>query len=195
MLSFKLPNFSNLSSRERIMAGAGIAVVSLLLLDKVAIGPLLNNARKINRDALRLEEEIRTQNRILARKPQIMAESQAYKDYLSDDSPEQVSMASLLREIETLGRQSGVTLGAVKPVEGGSSEINQEFAIEVEFRATLAQWVHFVYLIESSSAFFHIDRAKIDRASDELNLLQSSIRLVTKIVKNGSVLDNPPGEG
>lgn len=99
-------------------------------------------------------------------------------------------MASLLREIETLGSRSGVALGAVKPLQSATDEeavegtvempVTASFSIEVDYKGSLDEWVHFLYLLETSRSLFEIERATVSRMEEGSSQVEGSLRVTTK---------------
>ena len=93
-------------------------------------------------------------------------------------------MASLLREIETLGKESGISLGEIKPLatQGDDGSV-QEYVFEIHSTCTLKQWIHFVYLLQSSNSLFQVDRATVAATEGNPGVLDSALRLTRRIPK------------
>ncbi|MBI3324654.1 MAG: type 4a pilus biogenesis protein PilO [Candidatus Omnitrophica bacterium] len=178
-----LPNFATMSRRERMLAAGSVLVLSSVLLDRGVLSPWLGHMAKVRREIQQLETDLRNYDALLARKSQIQAEAEAYREYLSPPSRE-TDMAALLREVEALGKESGVTLGEMKPTEGASSELYQEYTIDVQYQGSLEQWVRFVYLLQTSTALFTIERGAVARTTDEgSGTLQGSLRLSGRVIR------------
>jgi hypothetical protein len=101
-------------------------------------------------------------------------------------------MASLLREVETLGSRSGVALGQVKPLEGTAEGATGTFAIDVTCKGSLPEWVHFVYLLQGSRSLFEIERATVERMEEGSNQMKGSMRLTSKTYQGGQGAVIPP---
>ena len=181
----RLPKLSQLSVRERLLAAGAIFVFSILLLDRVVFEPWWRHARQVNENIAKLERSSRTYRQLLERKPRIMAEVEAYSSYLSQVSADPEEMATLLREIERVGKESGVSLGEVKPLPPEGDESFQEYAFEIHTTGTFKQWVHFVYLLQSSASLFQIERATMGVKEAESSVVDSSIRLVRRVMVVG----------
>ena len=177
-----LPKFSALSTRERLLAAGVVFVVSVLLLDRVVLGPWWRHVHEVKQEIRRLQKSIRTYEQLLDRKPQLLAEVEAYSVYLRQLESGQADVASLLREIETIGKESGISLGEVKPVTTGGESL-QEYLFEIHFNGSLKQWIHFVYLLQTSKTLFQIDRAAISAQEGNPGTLDGSLRLVRKVMK------------
>ncbi len=177
-----IPKFSALSTRERLLTAGVVFVMCVLLLDRVVLGPWWRHIHDVNQEIHRLTKSIRTYEQLLERKPQLLAEVEAYSAYLRQLEAGQGDVAALLREIETIGKESGISLGEVKPVTG-SSESLQEYFFEIHFNGSLKQWIHFVYLLQTSKTLFQIDRAALGAAEGNPGMLDGSLRVVHKVMK------------
>ncbi len=185
MKRLAVPTLSSLSRRERLLAMAGLLVMAVMALDRGVLGPWLRHTRTIHQEIQRLEAMIRSDRELIRRKPQILGQAQAYQEYLSLDQGAEPDMASLLREIETLGSRSGVSLGQVKPLEGTTEGSPRSFAIEVEYKGSLQEWVHFVYLLQTSRSLFEVERATVARMEEGASQVQGSLRLTSRVNRAG----------
>ena len=187
-----VPSLSSLSRRERLLVMAGALILSVMALDRGVLGPWLRHTRTIHQEVQRLEAMIRSDRELSRRKPLILGQAQAYQDYLSLAQSSEPDMASLLREIETLGSRSGVSLGQVKPLEVAAAEgSSQRFAIEVDYKGSLQEWVHFVYLLQSSRSLFEVERATVARMEEGSGQVQGSLRLTSQVNPSGTSIVVP----
>lgn len=180
-----VPSLSSLSRRERLLAMAGALILSVMALDRGVLGPWLRHTRTIHQEIQRLEAMIRNDRELSRRKPKILEQAQTYQEYLSLTPSPEPDMASLLREIETLGGRSGVSLGRVKPLEETTEGLPQSFAIEVEYKGSLQEWVHFVYLLQTSRSLFEVERATVARMQEGSSQVQGSLRLTSQVNHSG----------
>ncbi len=176
----KFPKFSDLSARERLLAAGVVFVFSISLLDRVVLGPWWRHTQEVSQDIKRLEKAIRTYEQILPRKPQILAEVKAYSGYLHPAGSGQEDVAALLREIETLAKESDVSLGEVKPLTAPGDKSTQGYAIEVHYTGTLKQGIQFIYLLQTSKSLFQFDRAALSLKAADTGTLDGSLRLTRK---------------
>ena len=191
MLKLSVPNPSSWSRRERLIAAGSVFVLTLLVIDRLVLGPWLKHSVTIRQDIRKLEESIRTQRQLLSRWPVIQAEAAAYAEFLDPKSVGAVDMASLLREIESLGAESGVSLGEVKPLASSSNSLYDQLAIEVHCRGSMEQWVHFMYLLQTSKSLLEIERASVEKSNDDPSVVDGTTRLTSKLIRNQAA---PPTE-
>ena len=183
-MKLALPNFSAMSRRERMLVVGSCFVLSVVLMDRLVLGPWWQHISRVRQDIHRLEEAIRTDLQLLSRQPQVELESLAYRDYLRAPGVPEPNLAALLREIESLGTESGVSLGEVKPSEGTPNALYRQYDINVESRGTLEQCVHFLYLLQSSKLLFGLDRVTLEHSTEDPATLKASLQLTSKVILN-----------
>ena len=177
----KLPDPSKLSARERLLAAGVAFIFCVLMLDRVVLGPWWQHRIEVQQEIRRLESSLRVGRRLLEHKPQIMEQMQAYSSYLTEAGGEQKDMAALLREIETMGKESGLSLSEVKPLTAQTAEgVSEGHAFDVSYTGSLQQWIHFVYLLQSSKTIFQIERATLGLKESGSELLSGSLRLTRR---------------
>jgi len=178
----KVPKFSELSRRERLLAFGSLLVISGVLLDRVVLGPWGRHTHHVRQEIERLESALRQESDLLRREPEIRAEATLYQEYLRADDAPAPDIAAVLREIEGLGAQSGITLGEVKPLEGVRKEAYQEYVVDIQYRGSLEQWIHFLYLLDQSTSLFEVDRATIARADADPSQVEGMLRVSSKVM-------------
>ena len=194
---------TNLSRRERLLAIGSALVIVVVGMDRLVLGPWLRHIQTTRVEIQRLEKMIRSDRELLRRKPQILGQAETYREYLQPaGQPAELDMASLLREIETLGSRSGVALGAVKPIQSEAGEAEEgaleaaealpSLAIEVDYKGSMDGWVHFLYLLETSRSLFDIERAMVARIEEGSSQVEGSLRVSTKASPSAGTQASPP---
>ena len=180
-----LPKLSSLSARERLLAAGVIFVISTVLLDRVVLGPWWKHVQEVREEIRKLEATIRTYQRLVDRKPQILAEVEVYSGYLAQAGSSSLDTAALLREIETLGRESGISLGEVKPLAPTEDDLYRQQSFEVHYTGTLEQWVRLLHMLQMSKLLFQVNRASLAAADRDAERLDGSLRLTQRVLKSG----------
>ncbi len=176
-------DLSRMSRRERLLTVGGGLIVSILVMDRLVLGPWWRHMHHVREEIQRLERSITKYQELMVRQPHLVAEAEGYRQYLPDETGAEPDLASILREIETLGTQSGLVLGEVKPVPGEDNGAYQTYAIEVQYRGSMEQWVQFLYLVESSKALLDIERATVAvKEEQDIKVLEGSVRLTGRII-------------
>ncbi|MBI2495766.1 MAG: hypothetical protein HYW10_04290 [Candidatus Omnitrophica bacterium] len=184
MKRFALPNLSTLSRRERLLAVGGGFLLAVVLLDRLVLGPWWRHTRHVRQEIHRLEEAIRGYQQLLSRKPLIQAEAETYREQMDVIQAGTLSVVSVLREVEALGAESGITLGEVKPLSETAGDQGQTFALEVRYQGSLQQWMHFLYLLQTSQALLAIERAVVARTEEGVDVLEGSLRLTSRALRS-----------
>lgn len=188
-----LPKMSELNRRERLLAFGSLLVISGVLVDRVILDPWGRHTRHVHQEIERLETALRRQYDLLSREPQIRAEAAGYQEFLPSEETAPADMAAVLREIEGLGAQSGITLGEVKPSEGSAAQAYQQHVIDIRYHGSLEQSVLFIYLLNRSAALFDIQRATIARKEDDPSRIEGMLRVSSKILAAAHQSEVPTG--
>ncbi len=176
-----LPNPSTWSKRERLMAACGVLAVMVVAMDRLVISPWWSHTQPLRKEIAKMETAIRTQQQLISRRPVIMAEAVGYGEAFRDPTGTPPDMAGLLRELESLGTQSGLQLGEVKPL--AASGEGSGVALDVQYTGPFQAWVHFVYLLQTSPSLLEIDRAVVAMDDLETSMLKGSVRLTSYAVR------------
>ena len=177
-----LPNPSTWSKRERLLAAFGVLALLTVAMDRLVIGPWWSHTQRVRKEIAKLETAIRTQQQLISRRPVIMAEAAGYGDAFRDPNSEPPDMAGLLRALESLGTQSGLQLGEVKPL-ASSGESGGGATLDVQYTGPFQAWAHFVYLVQTSPSLLEIDRAVVTMDDLETSTLKGSMRLTSYAVQ------------
>jgi Tfp pilus assembly protein PilO len=194
-MKLALPDPSTMSRRERLMLTAAALVICLVVLDRLVLGPWWRHIATVRREIRRLETSIDTYRQLLTRAPQINKSVDAYREYLRPAGAEPPNLAALLREIESLGTESGGSLGEVKPSEGAANAFYQEYAIDVQFQGSVEQTIHLLHLLQSSKLLFGLQRATLQRSREDPGTIAATLRLTSKVFKAPSTAAPPAAGG
>ena len=178
-LKLTIPKFSEWTRSQRLLAFGGMLLWSVVMLDRFVLKPWGDHAAHVRKEIARLEEDMRRDRRLLDRKAEIFGDMQAYRGELAGAGAAATDMASLIREIEGLGRESGLQLGGVKPLEGTPEQT--AYTVDVEYQGTLQQWVHFIFLLEQSKSLLQIERATVGRQAEGSGLMGGSVRVSSQV--------------
>ncbi|MBI4355998.1 MAG: hypothetical protein HY597_06100 [Candidatus Omnitrophica bacterium] len=173
------PQFAKWTRRERLAAAVGAIAVAIVLMDRLVIAPWWHHAQEISQKIGQKEEAMAQQHRLLSREAFVLARLDQYRSYLRPAGAEELDMAAMLKEIDALAQESQVSLGEVKPLPSDANDLYREYALEVHGDCSLQQWVHFVYLLESSRSLFTIEQAGLEASKDTPGRLQGSLRLTS----------------
>jgi hypothetical protein len=188
----KLPiaeKLSQLSGRDR-MAAIGIAMVlAVVALDRLVFGPWWRHMQHVEREISRLEGAIAAERQLLSRKDGVVSSLVAYENHLKLAGPKEDEIANLLREIESLGSESGVSLGEVKPLLTEDQGPYQVRVFEVQCEGTLSEIVRFLYLTQISESLYEIEQGAIELKEPGSIRLKGIFRLTSQAVATTGALE------
>ena len=179
MKSLKLPPLPKLAARERLFAFFGVLMVVLTVMDRLIITPWWRHARQVHQDIHDLRQQVATNRRLLSRSNEVASKIQVYHDYLRSARTPEVEMGELVREVQSLASESGVTGATVTPLPTTENWPYQEHALDVQYSGNLEQSVRFVYLLESSKKLFRVQHASLSLEKRTSDQLQGSLRLTS----------------
>ena len=183
MIKIKLPSLPTLRPRERLLAiGSGVILLAVLF-DRLVFSSYLRHAQTVHRETQRLEQALKHYDRLLQRKAQVDAQIGAYQRYLRAPIADELQMAMLLKEVEGLAGETGVTLGEVKPLPAESDEFSKRYSLDIQFECTLEAWVDFVTRIETAPSLYQILRATLASQEEVPDKLAGTLRVTSKSVR------------
>ena len=184
MIKIRLPSLPTLRPRERLMAAGSGLILLAMIFDRLVFSAYLKHAQGIRSDSQRLEQTLKHYDRLLQRKPQVDAQLTAYQRYLRAPIADELQMALLLKEVEGLAGETGVTLGEVKPLAPQTQASSTLYTLDIQIQCTLEGWVDFVTRVETSPSLYQIQRATLAASEDLPDRLVASLRVVSKAVRS-----------
>ncbi len=185
-MAFQLPDFKKMSKREQIAIVIGFFVIFVVASDRLVLAPWLSYRKKIKKEIKVLEQKLSGRNLLLSRQLNIIGDEAVYKKYMHKGLSSEVEIAAFLKEIESLGAESQVSLQEIRPMPTEGGEWYQTYGLEVHYLATLPEWTKFVYLIENSPSLLTIERADVGLEKEGSKTLKGLMR-----VKRLVLLDQP----
>ena len=184
MLNFKRLKLPELKTRERLLAvGSGFILV-VVVLDRLVIGPWLTHQHNVAEAVEKLEGTLQHYSRLLTYKDRVLSQLQPYRKYLRPPLADELQMATFIKEIEELARESQVGLNEVKPLAVESGEFSKQYSLDIEFESTLEEWVDFIVNIESSPSLYEIVRSSLEVQEEVPDRLKGTLRLVSASVQS-----------
>ena len=182
-MKLTLPKLPQLKPRERLLATGSAVFVLMVLLDRLVLNPWLRHAQSIRQETQRMEQSLKHYGRLLSRKEYVLAQRDRYQRYLKSPLPDELQMAGLLKEIESLAERSRVELGEVKPLAPEGQETTRRYSLDVQFECTLEEWADFIIEIEASPSLLQIVRATLAKQEDVPDRLKGSLRVASPALR------------
>lgn len=189
----QLPKLPQLQPRERLLAlGAG-TVLMVWLLDWRVLTPWLSQVHTLKQSIAHMEDRLTNNQRLLIRKQQVLADLTRYRRYLQTPLTDDLQMAALLKDVETLASESHVTMAEVKPLAMEATETAKRYALEMRFECTPEEWIEFIYQLETSPNLFDVQRASLSRKPETPDRLEGTLRVSSAILQlQGAESHAPP---
>lgn len=163
----------NLPPRQRLLALAAGAAVALLILDSLAIEPLIGNWQKRSADMALLKKNIAAGRTSIDRQAYIRAD---WADMQKNSLPKDTTMAEqeLLSSFDQWGRASGIEVSSIKPQwKRGSGPAHSLLECRVDAVGSMATVARFLYEMERSPIALKVDALELsarDAQGDKLSL-------------------------
>jgi len=173
---------TRLSKRERIIFYVTIGIVTLVLLDRMLLSPILVKVSSLGEAIKAKEETIEQSLLIVNQEERIEGESSRYTSFLSAPQTEEKTITAFLKEIETLAKKSSIYLTDIKPagkeVEG---TVVQHF-IKLNFEAQMEQVFNFFYNVTNFELLIKIEDFQIRPKSEGSSVIICSISISKTII-------------
>jgi Tfp pilus assembly protein PilO len=152
---------SRFSEREKFILYATVAVVSLVLVDRLIVGPVIDRIGYLNKQIDREKVLIKNTMLITSQKDKILKEIQKYNAFSVKSTTPEEEITSLLKEIENLANKSSVYLVNIKPKGAAENDFYKEYVVDLNCEAQMEQLIGFMHAIESSNKILKINEYNI----------------------------------
>jgi len=174
--------FLNLSKRERLILYVAAGFISLTILDRLIVNPVLSKMRSLDEGIKQEITRIKRDLHILAQKDRIIKESKKYARYSIEDTPEEEITTSLLKEIENLANENSVYLIDIKPSGIKEETVYSKYFVKISCEAQMEQIINFMYNIEKSSNLLNIEQYNITPKSEGSSIAQCSMVISRAVI-------------
>ena len=166
---------SHLSKRERIIFYITVGILSLIILDRLIIYPVLSKMRSLDEGIGQEKTLIKRDLHILSQKERIIQEAEKYAAYsIQDLSTEEVTTL-LLKEIGNLANKTSVYLIDIKPTGIKEEDVYRKYLVNLSCEAQMEQIISFMYSIEDSNSLLKIEKYNISPKSEDSSIARCSM--------------------
>jgi len=166
---------SHLSKRERTIFYIAAAVVSLIILDRLIIYPVLSKMRSLDEEIQQEKTLIQRDLHILAQKERIIQERKKYAAYSVQDLSTEEVTTLLLKEIGSLANKTSVYLIDIKPTGIKEEDVYRKYLVNLSCEAQMEQIINFMYSIEDSNSLLKIEQYNISPKSEDSSIARCSM--------------------
>lgn len=178
----QLQNFlSRLSKKEKTLFYCAVFFVSLVLLDRLVINPIVSKMASLDKQIKKVQTNLKKDLHILAQAQRTTALKNKYASYLTSVKSEDEETISFLKEAEKLANKNSVSLIDLKAAGVSKEGDSSKFLVNLICEATMEQLVNFLYGVENSDKLMSVDKLQFSPKSKESNLVQCNI-VISKII-------------
>jgi len=152
---------SRLSKRERTILYVTLGVLSIVLLDRVIVSPILVKINNLGEAITDQEEAIEQSLLIVTQEARIKKESGRYAPFLSKPQAEEKIIAAFLKEVETLAKKSAIYLTDIKPSGQGEEGAAKQYFLKIAFEAQMEQVFNFFYNVTNFEQLIKVEGYQI----------------------------------
>lgn len=183
MIKLKLIStfLSRLSKRETIIFYASAAIVSLTLIDRLLLAPVIQKIQMQDTEIQNKESEIKRMSFISAQKDRIVAESAKYIAFLSKAKDTNEEATTILKEIETIANNNSMYIVDLKPIGFRDSAGMKKYVVSITCEGQMENVFGFMYNLETSPRLLRIERCEIVPKSSESSIASLTL-MISKII-------------
>jgi len=168
---------STISKREKTFFIITVSVVILSLVFSFVIEPLYKKHIQVEQE-IRVKELRLIKNLKLMREKDIITKGfEKYSDRLKTKSSNEEEMASVLSEIEKIGKKAGIYLSNVKPQRIKDMNFYKILLVEIKFQANMQTLSKFIYNLQNSTSLLKVKRLQINIKGGGSSLLDGVLRI------------------
>lgn len=163
---------------------AGLVVAAVLVAAGIALGPVRGLFRKTDEAIVVQEKNMARNLRVLSpiSKDVVVRDYRQYGDALRKKGSTAEESSAMVAEVEMLAAQSKIALSATKPRDPHPERDYEQYAVDLEFEASMTQTVTFLYAVENSPQMLRVDKLVLDsKAARAPGTLKASV-IVSRVV-------------
>jgi len=163
---------------------AGLVLAAVVVAAVIALGPVRGIFRNTDEAIVVQEQKMARNARILSSKSKdvVVRDYRQYGDSLRKKGSTSEESSAMVAEVEMLATQAKIALSATKPRDPHPDRDYEQYAVELEFEAPMAQAVTFLYAVENSPQMLRIDRMVLDaKGAKSAGMLKASVT-VSRVV-------------
>ena len=174
---------NNLSETGRKIFYIAALVVTLAVLDRLFLGPILSHVERLDNEIEAEKINIVRDQRFLAYKDSIEDEHNAFSQYFSTTVPDDdVVNADFLSQIEQLATQTNVGLVKSNPSHVEKREQVNEYYANVDCNGTLENVISFMHQVNSTDTLLKVAKFSMSPRRGAQNEVKVSMTIVKLIV-------------
>jgi len=165
-----------LSKREKLIFYLSAALISIMLLERAVFRPLIKKLGTLNQEIQVKEAKLIKSYRTQGHREQIQQDYENYGSFIKLKGSDEEISAVLLKEIEKIARESGISLSNIKPRSAGKSNPQyKEFMTELQVEAKMNEIITFMYSVNNSGFLLNIDKLVLSLKEEKSDVLKANM--------------------
>lgn len=188
---FNFEEFSaNLKGPTKVLFFVAVISMSLALMDRLLVGPFLSQEQYLKAENKAQKENIRRSKRIVSFRSRILEEYNQYSSYLdSGEMSQEAIISALLKRIETIAGQQGVTTTGVRPGDVEEKPIYRIYKTSLDCEGKLGNILAFINLLEQSDYLFQVQRYSMGPKSKGSDIIKCTLDIARILITTENVAD------
>lgn len=141
------------------------------------VEPLYKKLTQLNQQISTKQLQLMKSQKLIKEKDIIAGKFNKYAHELKVKGSNEEEMASVLSEIENIGKASGVYLSDVKPQKIKDMDFYKVLLVEIKFQATMPTLSKFIYDLQNSTSLLKVKRLQINIKGGESSLLEGMLQI------------------
>lgn len=168
---------SSISKREKTIFTITILAISLSIIYSFVIEPLYKEYTRLNQEINIKQARLAKNLRLVKEKDIVREEFKKYSHQLKTRGSDEEEMASVLSEIEKIGKSTGIYLSDVKPQKIKDMDFYKIMLVEIRFQATMQTLSKFIYELQNSTFLLKASRLQVNSKGGGSTLLEGVIQI------------------
>jgi Tfp pilus assembly protein PilO len=171
------------STREKIIFAACVILVGFYLIYYFGYGQLQKEIADQQERILKNEKELRKFSQVLRGEQAVEKKLNKYQELFKQRSSDEGEMTKILSDVEAAAQMCSMKIINMQPERIKKQDFYNYFSVNVQSQGSLKKICEFLYKLEASPYFFHIDEVRIEKYSIQAGDLKCQFLVSRFLVK------------
>lgn len=170
----------NLKKRDYVLLYFALGLFFVWLVARVVLNPFHEKLSDLEGEVSQEKGKLKKGIGLIEKKETINREYGKYASYFSlENVSDDEAVSRFLREIESIGRESRVTIVDMKPQkETESDKFSKQYQINIKAEGNMVQLVNFLYALQHSELLLSVEKLVLSPKTDNQSDLNITLTLV-----------------
>lgn len=153
---------TSISKREKSFFIIALSAVFLSMFYAFIIEPLYKQYARLNQEINIKQVKLGKSLKLIKEQNVVTEEFKKYSQQLKKMGSDEEEMATVLSEIEKIGKSTGVYLSDVKPQKVKNKDFYKIMLVEIKFQADMQTLSQFIYKLQNSALLLKVSRLQVN---------------------------------